>query len=209
MPTIFKYLGIITVAVGITLSVFYLMHKLIDGPVVTPEDTEPPMRVVFGPVEIPDDPIQPPPPPPPKPEEQEPPPDVPDIPHKKIARDEPIEKRFAFDPSDHGKGPTVYEGTLDTTDGGEGGPQRLVAIQPQYPRDAAMAGIEGWVKVRFTVTAAGTVTDIRILEANPNRVFNEAVLRTLARWKFEPAKNEGHPVASTVVQTLEFSLDDG
>lgn len=29
MPTVFKYFGIIAAAVGITLSVFYLMHKLI------------------------------------------------------------------------------------------------------------------------------------------------------------------------------------
>lgn len=207
MPTISKYLGIITAAVGITLSVFYLMHKLIDGPVVTPDDVDPPVRVVFGPVEIPQEPPRP--KPPERPEPPKPQPEKPNIPQKKFDSPKHILEPVDYDvPKVKGSGNDIIMANPRSATNRDGGPERLVAIQPPYPRKAALAGIEGWVKVRFTVTPAGTVTDIHIIEANPDRVFDDAVIRALARWKFEPAMNEGRPVASTVVQMLEFSLDD-
>ena len=42
----------------------------------------------------------------------------------------------------------------------------LVRIAPRYPRKAAMAGTEGWVKLAFTVTKVGTVKDVQVIETD-------------------------------------------
>lgn len=57
---------------------------------------------------------------------------------------------------------------------------------PSFPREAILANVSaGTVKVRMTVDGSGNVTKVDILDANPRRVFDREVQRTLARWKFE------------------------
>lgn len=57
--------------------------------------------------------------------------------------------------------------------------------QPEFPRDAMRAGIEsGSVRARMTISAAGDVTDVAILQAQPERVFDRSVRSALGRWKF-------------------------
>jgi protein TonB len=58
---------------------------------------------------------------------------------------------------------------------------------PQYPPRAIRAGItEGHVEVRLWVSAGGTVEKVDILRANPPRVFDDEVRRTLSQWTFDP-----------------------
>lgn len=57
--------------------------------------------------------------------------------------------------------------------------------QPTFPRDALRAGIEtGTVRARMTINAAGEVTNVAILQAQPARVFDRSVQQALGRWKF-------------------------
>ena len=49
------------------------------------------------------------------------------------------------------------------------------------------------------VDADGNVTDVEIVESSPARVFDRAVLRALAQWKYE---STGAP--RTVDHELEF-----
>jgi protein TonB len=59
--------------------------------------------------------------------------------------------------------------------------------QPAFPRDALRDGIEnGTVRARMTINAAGEVTNVAILQAQPPRVFDRAVQQALGRWKFNP-----------------------
>ncbi len=44
----------------------------------------------------------------------------------------------------------------------------LVRVLPQYPPQAMSRGIEGWVIVEFTISAAGTVKDPVVLESDPS-----------------------------------------
>jgi protein TonB len=58
---------------------------------------------------------------------------------------------------------------------------------PQFPREATRAGIEtGNVRAKLTINAAGDVTNVAILQAQPARVFDRSVQSALSRWKFNP-----------------------
>ena len=89
---------------------------------------------------------------------------------------------------------------------GDGDVVPLARITPMYPRKAARKGIEGWVKLEFTVTQAGTVSDVKVLSAKPRRLFNRAAIKSILRWKFKPRIVSGKAVPSRATQTIEFRL---
>lgn len=69
---------------------------------------------------------------------------------------------------------------------------------PEFPSEALRQGVEaGTVKARITVGENGQVTKVDILEARPRRVFDRAVLASLAKWKFAPG-NSGFTVDTEV-----------
>jgi len=60
-------------------------------------------------------------------------------------------------------------------------------VDPEFPREAISAGADtGKVKARMTIDATGEVTRVEIIEANPRRLFDRAVVKTLSQWKFSP-----------------------
>ena len=84
----------------------------------------------------------------------------------------------------------------------------LVRVEPVYPPRLAMQGIEGYVRVVFNVTPQGRVSDIKILEARPHRVFNMTVIRALRKWKYKAKIEDGKPVAQYNLGTqFNFSLE--
>lgn len=62
----------------------------------------------------------------------------------------------------------------------------ISAPQPRYPAEALRGGMSGSVQVEFTVGTSGAVTSARVVNANPPRVFNNEVLNTVRRWRFQP-----------------------
>ena len=70
----------------------------------------------------------------------------------------------------------------------------MVRPDPVYPYRAVTAGIEGWVELQFTITAAGTVTDVAIIDAEPVGVFEEAAKKALLRWKYAPSVDDGRAI---------------
>jgi protein TonB len=59
-------------------------------------------------------------------------------------------------------------------------------VNPEYPREAIKKGIQaGRVVARLNIDEKGNVTDVKIIEANPPRVFDREVISALAQWKFE------------------------
>src|SRR5665811_1629180 len=95
--------------------------------------------------------------------------------------------------------------SIDKTEEGDIIP--IVVIRPMYPREAAMKGQEGWVKVEFTITAIGTVKDARVIDSNPPRVFNREAIRAILKWKFKPRVVDGVAVDRTATQIIDFNLD--
>jgi protein TonB len=78
---------------------------------------------------------------------------------------------------------------------------------PQYPYKAARRGIEGWVRVSFRVTEAGTVEDVQVLESEPPGIFEQAAIKAVYRWRFKPRIVNGQAMAGTAEQVVEFELN--
>ncbi len=86
----------------------------------------------------------------------------------------------------------------------------IVRVNPQYPIRAADRGIQGWVEVQFTISAAGTVKDPVVVDAKPATIFNRAALRAIRKWKYSPKIEEGVAVDRPDVRVrLHFNLENG
>jgi len=82
----------------------------------------------------------------------------------------------------------------------------LVRIPPRYPMRAASRRIEGWVKVEFTITKTGEVSDAVVVESHPSSIFNREALAAVKRWKFKAKVVDGKAYEQRAQQTLEFKL---
>ncbi|WP_404358786.1 energy transducer TonB [Methylotuvimicrobium sp. KM1] len=82
----------------------------------------------------------------------------------------------------------------------------LVRIPPRYPMRAASRRIEGWVKVEFTITKTGEVSDAVVVESHPSNIFNREALAAVKRWKFKAKVVDGQAYEQRAQQTLEFKL---
>jgi protein TonB len=77
-------------------------------------------------------------------------------------------------------------------------------IKPVYPREAIRAGIQGGkVVCLLNVDEKGNVTEVKIKSAEPPRVFDREVVRTLMQWKFIP---DGEKYVAEV--EVNFTLKD-
>ncbi len=79
-------------------------------------------------------------------------------------------------------------------------PARLLnRVDPGFPREAIQAGSDrGLVKARMTLDAGGNVTRVDVVEAQPRRHFDRAVVRALSQWKFD--EGPGGRVVETEVE---------
>ena len=82
-------------------------------------------------------------------------------------------------------------------------------VSPDYPRYALQRGIEGHVKLAFTINRAGAVENVRVIEASPQNVFERDARRAAVRWRFAPRTEGGLAVAREAVKTLHFRLERG
>lgn len=104
-------------------------------------------------------------------------------------------------------GPVVAAGWQAGDNMGDGDIIPIVRIEPTYPRDAALKGIEGYVKVMLTILPDGSVGEARVIEANPPRIFNREAVRAVLRWKFKPRIVDGQAVSREAEQTIDFNLN--
>jgi TonB family protein len=78
---------------------------------------------------------------------------------------------------------------------------------PQYPREAAQRGIDGWVRMAVTVDAQGAPTSVKILESAPAGVFDASATQAMMGWRFQQPAEIGVSAPAIVVQTMEFHQD--
>lgn len=82
--------------------------------------------------------------------------------------------------------------------------KRTHAVSPTWPESAT--GVEGWVRLRFTVLPNGTVTDVVVEEAEPASVFEAAAVEALRQWTFEPVERNGEKIAQRAEIRMKFAL---
>jgi len=85
-------------------------------------------------------------------------------------------------------------------------PQAMPEIE--YTAAARTEGIEGKLKLRLTVAADGSVSDVQVL-SGVEPAFDAAAVETVRQWRFTPAMRCGKPVAGgTFMVQRRFELTD-
>ena len=83
----------------------------------------------------------------------------------------------------------------------------MVRVPPVYPLGAKNRGTEGWVKVRFIVNEDGTVQEVAVVDSEPQKTFDDAVIRAVSGWRFKAGTVGGVPVKSRAETVVRFKLD--
>lgn len=85
----------------------------------------------------------------------------------------------------------------------------LMITEPRWPRKALMDGIEGFVRLCFTILPSGKAANVIIKDSKPRRLFNRAAQRAVYKWKFKPSVVDGKAVEQKdMCYTMLFKLED-
>lgn len=79
-------------------------------------------------------------------------------------------------------------------------------VVPDYPRQAARAGFDGWVQLEFTVSPQGTVEEARVVDSS-SKIFHREALVALHGWQFKPVAVAGHPAPVRAQLRFTFQGD--
>lgn len=82
-----------------------------------------------------------------------------------------------------------------------------VKVPPTYPQKASRAKLEGYVVMAVSIRADGTVSDVEVLESDPPRLFDQAAVNAMQRWRFRPKTVDGEPQPQKARQRMEFNLN--
>jgi protein TonB len=79
---------------------------------------------------------------------------------------------------------------------------------PHYPEDARQRGYHGLVLLSAEVNPDGRVGEVRIRKSCGHALLDRSALDAVRRWKFEPGRRMGIPVAMWVDVPVRFVLKD-
>ncbi len=102
--------------------------------------------------------------------------------------------------------------TEDAVEGSEGAPLTLPYTDarrhnnpaPPYPRNSRRLGEEGEVLLEVLILEDGTVGEIRVLKSSGYPRLDASALNAVKRWRYEPARLGGKPIAYRHVQPIQF-----
>ena len=81
-------------------------------------------------------------------------------------------------------------------------PRPIRMVPPVYPPLASRARVSGMVELEATLTAQGTVEEIRVISGHPLLV--EAAIHCVKQWQYEPTYLNGVPVPVILVAKVRF-----
>jgi TonB family protein len=81
-------------------------------------------------------------------------------------------------------------------------PRLISSSLPIYPLGARQANVEGDVVVNTTIDKSGSVVGMKVVSGPP--LLRQAALDALRRWKYEPSRLNGQPVAVEMQVTIKF-----
>jgi TonB family protein len=76
-------------------------------------------------------------------------------------------------------------------------------VEPEYPAEAALAGLEGSVLIDAVVATDGSVRQARVVQGA--RQFVEAAVTAVRQWRYEPVRLNGQPVEVQIRVTVAFT----
>lgn len=100
----------------------------------------------------------------------------------------------------------VTQLSVDTSEPNLIGGRAALYLQINYPYQARMEGIEGRLKLRFTVTSKGGVRRINV-EESLHPLCDSAAVRALRSVRFQPAKRRGDPIPVRMSLPIRFELE--
>lgn len=83
-------------------------------------------------------------------------------------------------------------------------PRLLSSVLPVYPAAASTVHAQGDVVVQATIDENGNVANTKVLSGPI--LLRQAAIDALHKWKYDPSKVNGKPVAAQIVVTLRFRL---
>jgi periplasmic protein TonB len=83
-------------------------------------------------------------------------------------------------------------------------PQPLIRIEPVYPPAALAGEIGGSVTLLILIDESGRVTDVSVVDASPQDVFEESARRAVAAGAYSPAQKDGRAVRSRILVRFDY-----
>ena len=80
-------------------------------------------------------------------------------------------------------------------------------LKPPYPAVKIASGEEASLNLRLTIDERGRVVAVDPVGGADRAFFDAARRYMIARWRYQPATEDGHVVGATTVITLRFQLD--
>ena len=87
-------------------------------------------------------------------------------------------------------------------------PDYLRNPPPKYPAEALRRKQEGTALINVRVSTEGRVLDLRLVKSSGHSSLDQAALRAVRSWRFQPAKVGGFPTESSVEVPVDFRIKD-
>lgn len=75
-------------------------------------------------------------------------------------------------------------------------------VMSTYPRQAAVDGLEGEVKIKFDIDNFGRTYNVDVIKSEPKGVFDQVALTAAYQWQFENNKGQRN-----MIFTMEYALE--
>lgn len=86
-------------------------------------------------------------------------------------------------------------------------PVKIFTPSPQYPHHLTKTGMRATVVVRCVIDRNGNVRDAQVIVPASMPPFNDAVLRAVQTWRFQPGSFNGKAVDSYLNLTVNFAVN--
>jgi TonB family protein len=82
----------------------------------------------------------------------------------------------------------------------------LNKLEVVYPDRALEKSLEGWVQIGFTINPDGTVGNVKVLNAAPVHMFEQAGIKAVSKLRYQPVMQGGKPVAVNTQLRVVFRM---
>ncbi len=85
-------------------------------------------------------------------------------------------------------------------------PEVLKQVSPDYPYKAHRNGLEGQVRLEFTLDPRGRPRQVQVVQSRPAGVFDKAAVKAMEKWRF--AANPSRDGSTRYLQVFDFTRPD-